>query len=80
MVVMVEGPEMDDHDRTAAAFRAAAQAGDDLARLVGSRAEFTTSTSPTAAPAPAYSANVHLELPFGGLPAGTNLAAIGRAT
>jgi hypothetical protein len=79
MVVMAEGPEMDDHDRTAAAFRAAAQAGGDLARLVGSRADYTTSTSPSAAMAPAYSENVHLELPFGGLPAGTNLAAIGRA-
>lgn len=71
---MVEGPEMDDHGRTAAA-----QAWGDLARLVGTRAEYTTSTSPSAALAPAFSANAHLELPFGGLPAGTNLAAIGRA-
>jgi hypothetical protein len=79
MVVMAEGPEVNDKDTTAAAFRAAAQAGGDLARLIGSRAEYSTSTSPSAALAPAFSENVHLQLPFGGRPAGTNLAATGRA-
>jgi hypothetical protein len=74
MVVMADGTEMDYNNKTAAA-----HAGGDLARLIESRTEYTTSTSPSAAMAPAYSENVHLELPFGGLPAGKNLAAIGRA-